>query len=130
MLRNPEIARLRCLALAKACAWPLRASLTVPEEQSGPPWRAYSLSYVVRFIHLKGPPGIGKSTIAKMYADRHPGVLNLEIDQVVALTGDWQDMFSEAFEAGRLLAARMARTHLTGDHDVVMPLPCRADGRR
>ena len=40
---------------------------------------------MVRLIHLNGPPGIGKSTIASAFADRHPGVLNLDIDRVAAI---------------------------------------------
>jgi predicted kinase len=99
----------------------LRDTRRRSEERRAVTWRACSLSCVARLIHLNGPPGIGKSTIAKVYADRHPGALNLDIDQVVALIGGWQDMFWEAFEAGRLLAAGMARTHLIGGHDVVMP---------
>jgi anion-transporting ArsA/GET3 family ATPase len=38
-----------------------------------------------RLIHLNGPSGVGKSTVARMYADRHPGVLNLDTDQTVSL---------------------------------------------
>jgi hypothetical protein len=76
---------------------------------------------VARFIHLNGPPGIGKSTVASAFADRHPGVLNLDIDQVTALIGGWRDRFSDSFEAGRLLAAAMARVHLAHGHDVIMP---------
>jgi len=33
-----------------------------------------------RLIHLNGPPGIGKSTIAQRYVDQHPEVLNLDIN--------------------------------------------------
>jgi MoxR-like ATPase len=33
-----------------------------------------------RLVHLNGPPGIGKSTLAAVYADRHPGTLNLDVD--------------------------------------------------
>jgi predicted ABC-type ATPase len=80
-----------------------------------------SLSQVVRLIHLNGPPGIGKSTIASVFADRHPGVLNLDIDRVAAMIGGWGDSFSDSFEAGRLLAAAMARVHLANGHDVIMP---------
>ena len=53
-----------------------------------------------RFIHLNGPPGIGKSTVARAFAAEHPGVLNLDIDQVVALIGGWQDCFWDALKAG------------------------------
>lgn len=80
-----------------------------------------NLSQVARFIHLNGPPGIGKSTVATVFADRHPGVLNLDIDQVTALIGGWRDRFSDSFEAGTLLAAAMARVHLANGHDVIMP---------
>jgi predicted ABC-type ATPase len=76
---------------------------------------------VARCIHLNGPPGIGKSTVASAFADRHPGVLNLDIDQVTALIGGWRDRFSDSFEAGTLLAAAMARVHLANGHDVIMP---------
>jgi predicted ABC-type ATPase len=76
---------------------------------------------VVRLIHLNGPPGIGKSTVASAYADRHPGVLNLDIDRVAAMIGGCADSFSDSFEAGRLLAAAMARVHLATGRDVIMP---------
>jgi predicted ABC-type ATPase len=76
---------------------------------------------VVRLIHLNGPPGIGKSTIASAFADRHPGVLNLDIDRVAALIGGRDGRFSDSFEAARPLAAAMARVHLASGHDVVMP---------
>jgi len=80
-----------------------------------------SLSRVARFIHLNGPPGIGKSTVASAYADRHPGVLNLDIDRVTALVGGCKDRFSESFGAGVLLATAMARVHLASGHDVILP---------
>jgi predicted ABC-type ATPase len=80
-----------------------------------------SLSRVARLVHLNGPPGIGKSTIASAFADRHPGVLNLDIDRIAAMIGGYRDRFSDSFEAGRLLAAAMARVHLANGHDVIMP---------
>ncbi|SDM56886.1 AAA family ATPase [Allokutzneria albata] len=76
---------------------------------------------MARLIHLNGPSGVGKSTCAQTYADRHPGVLNLDTDQVVSLIGGWQDDFWEALKAGRRLAIGMAETHLRAGHDVVMP---------
>lgn len=59
--------------------------------------------------------------MASAFADRHPGVLNLDIDQVATMIGGWRDRFSDSFEAGRLLAAAMARVHLANGHDVIMP---------
>jgi predicted ABC-type ATPase len=80
-----------------------------------------SVSQVARFIHLNGPPGIGKSTVARVFAAEHPGVLNLDVDQIVTLIGGWQDNFWDALNAGGLLAASMARTHLAAGRDVIMP---------
>jgi predicted kinase len=76
---------------------------------------------VPRLIHLNGPSGIGKSTIARTYAERHPGVLNLDTDRVVCLIGGWRDTFFETFKAAQLLTLAMAETHLRTGHDVVMP---------
>jgi predicted ABC-type ATPase len=69
--------------------------------------RPGNLRDVGRLIHLNGPPGIGKSTIASAFADRHPGVLNLDIDRVSAMIGGCGENFSDSFDAGRLLAAAM-----------------------
>ncbi|WIY04257.1 AAA family ATPase [Amycolatopsis mongoliensis] len=74
-----------------------------------------------RLIHLNGPSGIGKSTIARTYAERHPGVLNLDTDRVVCLIGGWRDTFFQTFKAAQLLTLAMAETHLRSGHDVVMP---------
>jgi predicted kinase len=76
---------------------------------------------VPKLIHLNGASGIGKSTVAARYAERHPGVLDLDIDRVVCLIGGWRDTFFRTFEAARLLAVAMAETHLRTGHDVVMP---------
>lgn len=76
---------------------------------------------VPRLIHLNGPPGIGKSTIAQMYVDRNPGVLNLDIDKLRALVGGWQERFAETGQLVRPIALSMARTHLRAGYDVVMP---------
>jgi predicted kinase len=76
---------------------------------------------VPRLVHLNGPPGIGKSTLARRYADDHPGTLNLDIDQVRSLIGGWQHRFQEAGAQARPIAMAMARTHLEAGHDVVLP---------
>ena len=72
-------------------------------------------------IHLNGPPGIGKSTLSALYADRHPGTLNLDIDSLHRLVGGWRDVQNHTHEVLRPVALAMASTHLAGGRDVVLP---------
>jgi predicted kinase len=72
-------------------------------------------------IVLNGPPGCGKSTLAKMYAEDHPLSLNLDIDRVRSLLGRWRDEPQAAGLLARAIALAAARTHLTAGHDVVIP---------
>jgi len=79
-----------------------------------------SQAAVPRLILLNGPPGIGKSTLAQLYADEHPGVL-IGVDRVRALIGGWLERFTETGQIVRPIALSMAATHLRGGRDVVMP---------
>lgn len=74
-----------------------------------------------RLILLNGPPGCGKSTLAEMFVAEHPLTLNLDIDRVRSLVGRWQTHPHDAGLLARELAVTMARTHLTGGRDVVVP---------
>jgi predicted kinase len=76
---------------------------------------------VASLIHLNGPPGIGKSTLAARYADRHPGTLNVDIDRLHLMVGGWQDPATRAHELLRPVALAMASAHLAGGRDVVVP---------
>lgn len=74
-----------------------------------------------RVIVLNGPPGSGKSTVARRYADEHPPALNLDIDRIRALVGGWRDDPGRAGRLARAIALAAARTHLAAGHDVVIP---------
>jgi predicted kinase len=76
---------------------------------------------VPRLIHLNGPTGVGKSTIAARYAAEHPRTLDLDADEIVRLIGGWRDDFHGTVGLVRPLAITMASHHLAGGHDVVMP---------
>jgi predicted kinase len=72
-------------------------------------------------IVLNGPPGCGKSTLARMYAEDHPLALNLDIDRIRSLIGRWRDDPHAAGLLAREIALAAARAHLAAGHDVVIP---------
>ena len=72
-------------------------------------------------IHLNGPPGIGKSTLAGLWAERHPGTLDLDIDQLHPLIGGWRDPEQDTHSLARPLGKALAAAHLSRGYDVVMP---------
>jgi predicted kinase len=76
---------------------------------------------VAQLVHLNGPPGIGKSTLSALYADRHPGTLNLDVDAVHQLIGGWADEDNRTWEVVAPLVRAMAATQLDGGRDVVVP---------
>ena len=74
-----------------------------------------------RLIHLNGPPGIGKSTLARRYVDAHPGVLNCDVDVLRTLIGGWESDFGEAGSLIRPAALAMIEAYLSNGRDVVLP---------
>ena len=79
------------------------------------------MSAVPKLILLNGPPAVGKSMLARRYADEHPLTLVLEIDAVRALLGSWLEEWQRSGTIAREIALAMARTHLEGGHDVIVP---------
>ncbi|HEU4568089.1 MAG TPA: GNAT family N-acetyltransferase [Marmoricola sp.] len=74
-----------------------------------------------RLIHLNGPPGIGKSTLARRYVAEHPGTLNCDVDVLRSLVGGWQQDFDTAGALIRPAAIAMIGAYLASGHDVVFP---------
>ncbi|MGN6250804.1 MAG: AAA family ATPase [Marmoricola sp.] len=81
-------------------------------------------------IHLDGPSGVGKTTIARRYAEEHPGVLACDIDRLRTMVGGWQHDFVGAGELVRPVALAMIGAHLRGGHDVIVPQMLLHDAER
>ncbi len=74
-----------------------------------------------RLIHLNGPPGVGKSTLAARYAAEHPGTLDCEIDLLRGLVGGVEEDFGRAGALIRPAAVAMISAFLEHSGDVVLP---------
>lgn len=76
---------------------------------------------MARLILLNGPPACGKSTLARLFVERHPLALDLDIDRIRDLLGGWRDHFGPAGLLARDIAIAAARTHLISGYDVIVP---------
>jgi predicted kinase len=69
---------------------------------------------------VNGPPGAGKSTVARRYADDHVRSLVVEIDDLRTRLGGWSDD-EESKQLARDLATDLIAAHLRRGYDVVVP---------
>jgi predicted kinase len=76
-----------------------------------------------KLIHLNGPAGIGKDTLAQKYIDEHPFALCIRTDEIIASIGQWSSPqnYDPARHLAFDLAMSMATTHLVAGHDVIVP---------
>lgn len=86
----------------------------------GPPLVS-TLAQVTALIIVNGPPGCGKSTIARRYVDQHPLALCLDIDKIRAMLGCWQQDRGAAGLAARRIALAAADAHLRAGREVLIP---------
>lgn len=75
---------------------------------------------IATLILLNGPPGVGKSAIARRLRDDRPLSLLVDFDELWLLIGDWQrNEHTQQLAIAAGLA--MARVHLQAGYDVVAP---------
>jgi len=74
-----------------------------------------------RLIHLNGASRVGKSTLARRFANEHPGTLALDLDVLAGLIGGWKEDFSAALEIARGHGRELAVRHLRSGYDVIFP---------
>ncbi|MEQ1702842.1 MAG: AAA family ATPase [Ilumatobacteraceae bacterium] len=73
-----------------------------------------------RLIHLNGPPGVGKTSLARRYLEDHPLVLVVDIDDLRTNLGQWAT-HEESRLLARDLAISLVDCHLGAGHDVLLP---------
>lgn len=72
-------------------------------------------------LHLNGPSGVGKSTLARAHATAHPGTLVCDIDDLRSWVSGWEDDFVGTGEAVRASALALITAYLRSGGNVVLP---------
>ncbi len=81
-----------------------------------------------KLILLNGPPAIGKSTMSQMYVDEHPMALNLDIDKVWWMMGQWQQERPRSHIQKMKLSYVLTEQHLSDGYDVIVAQTMREPG--
>jgi predicted kinase len=71
-------------------------------------------------LHLNGAPGVGKSTLARRWADAHPGTLLLDPDALRTWVSGWREHFVETGARIRPVAIAMLSTYVAEGGSVVL----------
>ena len=72
-------------------------------------------------LHLNGAPGVGKSTLVRRWAEKHPGTLLLDIDVLRTWVSGWREDFVATGAVVRPVATAMLAAYVEQGRDVVLP---------
>ncbi|MCB1000168.1 MAG: ATP-binding protein [Acidimicrobiales bacterium] len=75
---------------------------------------------MARLVLLNGPPGAGKTSLARRLVADLPLALLVDIDTLRTQLGEW-DRRAESRQIARTLALALSESHLSAGHDVVIP---------
>lgn len=73
-----------------------------------------------KLILLNGAAAVGKTTIAKRYAEDHPLTLDFAGDVLIEMISDWRSHESAARASVFMMTLRSAEAHLQAGHDVIL----------
>jgi predicted kinase len=73
-----------------------------------------------KLIVLNGNPGMGKSTLSQRYANEHPMTLNLDVDRLWHLLGQWQVSMPQSEVQKYKFAYALAGVHLADGYSVIV----------
>jgi predicted kinase len=77
-------------------------------------------TFATVLLVINGAPAVGKTTLARRYADEHALALVIDIDAIRTSLGKWADV-EESKLVARDLALALVRAHLLARHDVIVP---------
>ena len=72
-------------------------------------------------VLLNGPPAAGKSTVARRWVADRPLALNLDLDALWLMLGQWDADLTATGLAARDLGLAMCRVQLDAGRDVIVP---------